>query len=56
MFGLADLKSPKVKKWPKKDDRDNTDKKQVSMFHLFFKLLFLKWTTDNFITRFRSFL
>lgn len=36
LFGLADLKSPKVKKWPKKDDHDNTDKKQVSMFPLFF--------------------
>lgn len=34
MFGLADLKSPKVKKWPKKEDHDYTDKKKVSMFFL----------------------
>lgn len=33
MFGPADLKSPKVKKWPKKD-HDYTDEKNVSNFFL----------------------
>lgn len=45
MFGLADLKSPKVKKWPKKD-HDYTDEKNVSNF--FFMILFFIYKHNMF--------